>query len=99
MAESDKNQLKPVIWTDYLEYKLSIRGFEKKIVEQILRQTHERYKDQETGRLIAIGSHGADLVMIPYEINSDAYTPITIHVTSRQQVNIRIKSGRLISNE
>jgi hypothetical protein len=33
--------------------------------------------------------------MIPHEIGEDStITPITIHATTRQQINYRIKSGR-----
>lgn len=34
------------------------------------------------------------LVMIPYETDEDSITPITIHITTRQQINFRLKTGR-----
>jgi len=36
------------------------------------------------------------LVMIPYEINTDAIMPVTIHTTTRQQIKFRLKTGRVI---
>jgi len=32
--------------------------------------------------------------MIPYETDEDAITPITIHATTRQQINFRLRTGR-----
>jgi hypothetical protein len=32
--------------------------------------------------------------MIPYEQTGDDIIPVTIHATTRQQVNFRLKSGR-----
>ena len=36
----------------------------------------------------------SEYMMIPYELEGRTLTPVTIHVTSRQQINSRIKSGR-----
>ena len=54
----------------------------------------ERYVDTVTGRVLAIGRHEKLLVMIPYERKGRSLKPVTIHATSRQQINSRIKSGR-----
>jgi len=64
------------------------------IVERIVRNPTERYVDATTGRLVAVGRHGRVLVMIPYEQKGDELTPVTVHATSRQQVNARLRSGR-----
>ena len=32
--------------------------------------------------------------MIPYEIEGEIMKPITVHATSRQQINLRVKSER-----
>jgi hypothetical protein len=45
-------------------------------------------------RLVAIGRHKNLIVMVPYELKGRTLTPITIHATTRQQINSRIKSGR-----
>ena len=84
-----------VIWTDYMKYRIQLRGFDPEIVEQIVLYSSERYVDTVTGRCIVVGSHNKLLVLIPYERGKNCITPVTIHVTSRQQVNLRVKSERL----
>lgn len=83
-----------IVWTDYMKYRLSLRGYDLATVEQILRYSSERYMDTVTGRMVAIGRHEKLIVMIPYELMGRTLTPVTIHATSRQQINSRIKSGR-----
>lgn len=84
-----------IVWTEYMKYRLSLRGYDPALVERILRYSSERYTDTATGRLIAIGEHESHIVMIPYEQRGGTLTPITIHATSRQQINSRLRSGRL----
>lgn len=84
-----------VVWTEYMKYRLSLRGYDLATVEHILRYSSERYVDTVTGRAVTIGRHEKLLVMIPYERQGDTLTPVTIHATSRQQINSRLKSGRL----
>lgn len=88
--------MKTIIWTDYLQYRSEVRGFELTVPEHILRYTDERYRDTTTDRKIAIGRHRNTLVMIPYEETAKAITPVTVHATNRKQLNYRIKSGRLV---
>ena len=83
-----------IVWTEYMKYRLSLRGYDLMRVEQILRYSSERYVDTVTGRVVAIGRHEKLLVMIPYEQKGRSLKPVTIHATSRQQINSRIKSGR-----
>ena len=83
-----------IVWTDYMKYRVNLRGYDLATVEKIVRYSSERYVDTVTGRLIAIGKHESLLVMIPYELKRRKLTPVTIHATSRQQINSRIKSGR-----
>ncbi|VFM95141.1 MAG: hypothetical protein BECKG1743D_GA0114223_108103 [Candidatus Kentron sp. G] len=65
------------------------------IIEDIVRYGSERYLDTSTNRWVVIGRHENALVMIPYDTSEDAkITPVTIHATTRQQVNYRVKSGR-----
>lgn len=83
-----------IVWSEYMKYRLNLRRYDLESVEQILRFSSERYVDTVTGRLIAIGRHEKLLVMVPYELRGHTLTPVTIHATSREQINSRIKSGR-----
>jgi hypothetical protein len=83
-----------IVWTEYMKYRISLRGYALTTVKQILRYSSERYVDTVTGRLVAIGRHDKLFVMIPYELKGRTLTPVTIHTISRQQINSRIKSGR-----
>ncbi|MBF0411829.1 MAG: hypothetical protein HQK70_03850 [Desulfamplus sp.] len=87
--------MKQIVWTDYFKYRAKLRGFNLSNVEEILRYSNERYYDTATGRVVVIGKDTNLMVMIPYETaGNDILTPITIHSTTRQQINYRIKSGR-----
>ncbi len=83
-----------VILTDYLKYRAHLRGFDLAIIEQIVQLSEERYLDSETQRMIAIGRHGSQLVLVPYEEEGEAVVPLTIHATTRQQINFRLQTGR-----
>ncbi len=83
-----------IVWSEYMKYRIDLRGYDLMTIEQILRYSSERYVDTATGRVVAIGRHEKLLVMIPYELKGRTLTPVTIHATSRQQINSRIKSGR-----
>ncbi len=85
-----------IIWTDYMQYRARLRGFGLAKIEQILRYSGERHFDTATGRRIAIGRIDDLLVMIPYDTAQSSITPVTIHATTRQQVNFRLKTGRFI---
>jgi len=89
--------MKTIVWTEYLKYRIKLRGFNIQKLENILRYSSEKYFDTATDRLIVVGKHENILVMIPYEEGKINITPITVHATSRQQINYRIKSGRLIN--
>jgi hypothetical protein len=87
-----------IIWTSYLRHRATLRGFDLDLIENILRFSSERYYDVETERSIAVGKHGEQLVLIPYEQSGNIITPITIHATTRQQIRFRLKTGRFITN-
>jgi len=53
-----------------------------------------RNVDTVTERVVAIGRHEKLLLMILYELKGHTLTPVTIHATTRQQINSRIKSWR-----
>ncbi len=82
-------------FSEYLKYRAETRGYDLDKIEDILRFSTERYLDTITNRMIAIGRHDKRLVMIPYEISENSIKPVTIHSTSRQQINFRLKTGRL----
>jgi len=85
-----------VIWTDYLKYRSHKRGFNLSTLENILLYSSERYFDTMTQRMVVIGKHGKSLVMIPYEKKKESIVPITIHATTKQQINFRINTRRFI---
>ena len=86
-----------VVWTDYMKYRARLRGFDLAKVEHIVRHSGERYSDTVTGRLIAVGRIDDLLVMIPCDTGRGSITPVTIHATTRQQINFRLKTGRFIN--
>ena len=87
-----------IVWTNYFRYRAERRGFDLNSVESILRFSGERYYDVETNRFIVVGKHKTQLVMIPYERNDIEITPITIHATTRQQIQFRLKTSRFITD-
>ena len=88
-----------VLWTEYFRYRCRLRDFDLATVERIARYSTERYYDTATGRNVAVGPHDKRLAMIAYEQEGNTLTPVTIHATSRQQINSRVKSGRFKNNE
>jgi len=85
-----------IIWTDYMKYRARLRGFDLAKIEPIVRYSGERYFDTVTGRLIVVGRLDESLVIIPCNTDQGSITPVTIHATTRQQINFRLKTGRFI---
>ena len=83
-----------IFWTEYLEYKARLHGFDLTIIEQVVRYSEERYFDTTTHRLIAVGRHDSRLIIVPYEKEGDMITPVTVHATTRQQITFRLRTGR-----
>jgi len=83
-----------IIWTDYMLYRAQLRGYDLATIEQIVRFSGERYFDTATQRMVAIGRHVGQLVMIPYEQEAETVTPVSIHATTRQQIHLRLQTGR-----
>ena len=77
-----------------MTYRLKLRGFEASEIEECVRYSAERYFDTATGRHIAVGHYGNRAIMVAYEYNENQLTPVTVHATSRQQINSRITTGR-----
>ena len=85
-----------VAWTEYLRYRATLRGFDLSEIEQIVKSSKERYVDVATNRSVVVGRCGKTLVLIPYEVSEGVLTPITIHATTRQQIEFRVKTGRFV---
>ncbi len=85
-----------IVWTKYMRYRARLRGFDLSRIEEIVRFSPERYFDTVTERHIVVGRHDKILVVIPYEKENETITPITIHATTRQQINFRLRTGRYI---
>lgn len=83
-----------IIWTDYMKYRRGLQNFDLATIEHIVKHSGERYYDMVTHRVVVVGRYDKKLVMIPYEREGDTVTPVTIHVTSRQQINFRLRTGR-----
>ncbi|MGH8551100.1 MAG: hypothetical protein ACRERU_21350 [Methylococcales bacterium] len=84
-----------IVWTHYLQYRAQLRGFDLALLESIIRYSDERYTDTVTGRVIVVGKHKTQLVLIAFEeTGENEITPVRVHATTRQQVNYRLKSER-----
>jgi hypothetical protein len=94
IAEFRKRRMAEIIWTDYMKYRAQLRSFELATIEQIVSFSSERYFDTATQRMVAVGRHAGQLVIIPYEHEGDTVTPVSIHSTTRQQINLRLQTGR-----
>ena len=85
-----------IVWSDYMKNRAELRGFDLSKIEVLLRYGGERYFDTATRRLIVIGKHDDRLVIIPYEEHGNELIPVSIHVTTRQQIKFRLKTGRFV---
>ena len=54
-------------WTEYVTYRAKLRGFDLDKIEEIIKNSNERYFDSSTNRRIAVGRHGKQLLIIPYD--------------------------------
>ena len=79
-----------------MKYRVELRNFELSKIESILRYSGEKYWDTETQHFVAVGKHDDRLVIIPYEMFDYEITPVTIHVSTRQQIKFRLKTGRFV---
>lgn len=83
-----------IIWSEYMKYRIKLRGFSLQVIEKILRYSTERYFDNISHRMVVVGKHDSRLVIIPYDEDNGTVFPVTIHATSRQQIKFRLNSGR-----
>jgi hypothetical protein len=79
-----------------MRYRVALRGFDLAKLEDIVRYSSERYSDTTTTRFVVVGRYDRKLVMIPYEVEGDVVTPVTVHATTRQQINFRVRTGRFV---
>jgi len=49
--------LDKIFWTDYMKYRVDLRGYCLEMIEEILRYSGERYYDTATGRAVAVVKH------------------------------------------
>jgi hypothetical protein len=83
-----------IIWTEYLQYRAELRGFDLTKLEHIIRHSDERYFDTETRLTVVIGRHGRQLVLMPCEVTGDDIKPVNVHAITRQQIRFRLRTGR-----
>ena len=88
--------MKPIVWIDYLAFRAQQRGFDLAELERIIRYATERYFDTQTLRRIVIGRCENILVLIAYDEDDDAITPVTAHAVTRQQITTRVQTGRFV---
>jgi len=86
--------MREIIWTPYLHHRAQLRGYDLPTIEYVVRFSEERYFDMTTQRMVVIGRHANQLVMVPYDQEGDTVTPVTIHATTRQQISFRLRTGR-----
>lgn len=63
-------------------------------IETIIKSSTERYSDTLIVSRFVVGCYDDRLGLIPCETDENYITPVTIHVTTRQQINFRIRTGR-----
>ncbi|MBE9471105.1 MAG: hypothetical protein IMY75_03215 [Chloroflexi bacterium] len=89
-----------VEYSDYLKFRLTVRGIPGNMPERIYRESQERYYDKATGRHIAVLSvayhRRRKRMMIAYDEFSDHVEIVTIHPIEKQQIQNRVLSGRWI---
>jgi len=79
-----------------MRYRAKTRQFDLGKLSEIVKYSSERYFDLTTARSIVIGRHEKKVVIIAYEVEEETYTPVTVHTTTRQQINYRLNTGRFI---
>jgi hypothetical protein len=84
-----------VVFTEYFRFRAELRSYSLAVIERLLRESPERYFDTESRRHIVVGRHDERLVMVAYERDGLSVRAVTVHAVSRQQVRLRVNSGRL----
>jgi hypothetical protein len=78
-----------IVWTEYLQYRAELRGFDPTRLERIIRHSSERCVVSDTKRMIVDGRRSMRLAMIPYEVDVDNIIPETVHPITRLQIRFR----------
>ena len=86
--------MKDILLTEYMSYRVKQRHYDFSILKEIIRFGTEKYFDTETARTVAVGRHREKIVLVPYEEDKAAITPVTVHATTRQQISFRVNTGR-----
>ena len=89
-------EMPKVVWSDYMKFRAAQRGYDLTKIEEIVRYSDERYYDTVTHRVAVVGRHHNRLVVIPIEREGNSILPVTIHAVTRQQIRLRLRSGRFI---
>ena len=89
-------QVPKVVWSAYMKFRAAQRGYDLAKVEEIVRYSGEQYYDTVTHRVVVVGRHHNRLVVIPIERKGNSILPVTIHAVTRQQIRLRLRSGRFI---
>jgi hypothetical protein len=65
-----------IVWSAYLQYRATQRGYDLAKIEEIVKYSDERYFDTVTHRVVVVGKHDDRLVAIPIEREADSITPV-----------------------
>lgn len=94
----DGRVLTGVKYTRHLRTRLELRGIPEDLPRKIFLEADRRYRDRETGHVIAVKRvrlrRQERLVLIAYDQTEQGVEIVTIHPMSEQQEASRIKTGR-----
>ena len=92
-------QVPKIVWSAYMKFRAAHRGYDLTKIEEIVRYSGEQYYDTVTHRVVVVGRHHNRLVVIPIEKKDNLILPVTIHAVTRQQIRLRLRSGRFIHEQ
>lgn len=85
-------------YTEHLENRLKLRNIDHELPATIIKQSSERYYDEETKYYVAIMEVSlydkTRNVMVAFDYEDDAIKLLTIHPLKKGQKENRIKTGR-----
>lgn len=92
--------LKKILYTKYFERRIALRSIPYDKPKDIIKNSVEKYYDNETGRYVKIGKvkimNINALLAVFYEEAEEEITVITAHSVTRTQINFRIKNNRWV---
>ena len=92
-------QAPEIVWSAYMKFRATQRGYDLTKIEEIVRYSGEQYYGTVTHRVVVVGRHHNRLVIIPIEREGNLILPVTIHAVTRQQISLRLRSGRFIHEQ